>query len=349
MVLQKLWNIDPGYFRLKHAAKTILAILITLWLLRGEAQAFKLMACVVSGFSMQGVVAKSFISRLKQIIILDLAYFIAFILGLVVRDSVNLSAIVLVVVGFVANYVRRFGLQNSVAPMMGWTLCFFATILPFSSTSAAWNHIHELVIALIVSALVNGLVFSDNYPRLFVSNSNRMFKELAQSMRELRRYVLNTDESFIFAPLAFAGITDTLTHLLESNQAMDESEVFSDLFSKQENQVGGILLQQYALVHAYMMMIDAYSTLSRHQHRLSRPARVGLSLIYKQFESLFNSMTMHANYSVKTERALVSFAKRLTYSPPSEPATIIVLLNLKLSFNLLNRHVAQLIRGSDET
>lgn len=345
MILQKLWNIDPGYFRLKHAAKTIWAILITLWLLQGEELAFQLMAGVVSGFSMQGVVAKSLSSRMKQIIVLNVAYFLAFALGLIVRDSIYWSAIMLVMVGFVANYMRRFGLQNSVAPMMGWTLCFFATILPFSSASEVWSHIHWLVIALVVSALVNGLVFSENYPRLFVANSNRLFNVLAQGMHEIRRHVLNTDELHHVNPLVFTGVTDTLARLLESNQAMDESDVFSE----RGNQINTILLQQYALVHAYMMMLDAFNTLSRHQHRLSRPARIGLSVIYKQFESLFDSMRMLNNGLVKTEKGVVSFSKHLTHTPPSEPAVIIVLLNLTLSFNLLNQHVALLIRGANET
>lgn len=348
MRLQKLWMIDPGYFRLKHALKTILAILITLLLLQGERQPFQLMAGIVCGFSMQGVVAKSISLRIKQIILLDLAYCLAFILGLVVRDSANWSALMLVAVGFVANYARRFGLQNSVAPMMGWTLCFFATILPFSSTSDAWRHIYWLIVALLVSGMVNGFVFSENYPRLFVANSNRLFNTLAEGMRQMRRYVLTKGEEGDFDPKFFAGITDTLTRLLESNQAIDESEVFSAPSSETGSQISTILLHQYALVHAYMIMIDAFSRLSKHQHPLSRPARIGFGLVYKQFELLFDSMSMAPNFSVGSKKHLVSFARRLRYTPPSEPAIIIVLLNLKLSFNLLNRHVALLTRGTDE-
>lgn len=349
MTFQKLWDIDPGYFRLKHAAKTILAILITLWLLQGEERALTLMAGVVSGFSMQGVVATSFVPRMKQIVILNIAYFLVFLLGLAARDSVNWTGLVLILVGFFANYVRRFGLQHSVAPMMGWTLCFFATILPFSSTSEAWSHTHWLAIALLVSALVNGLVFSDNYPRLFVANSNRLFKGLAQGMREIRRHVLMRDEAHVFDAQVFSGITETLTRLLDSNQAMYESDVFSAPFFDKSDHISVILLQQYALVHAYMMIIDAYITLSRHQHRLLRPARIRLSLIYKQFEVLFNSIIMHPDYSVDNKVGLVSFSKELTDVPPSEPAIIIVLLNLKLGLNLLNRHIAQLTRGFNET
>ena len=345
MILQKIWDMDPGYFRLKHAAKTVLAIVVTLLLVHGEPQSFKLMAGIVSGFSMQGAVAKSFFSRMIQIITLNMAYFLAFTIGLVARDFVNGTMIVLVCAGFVANYVRRFGLKNSVAPMMGWSLCFFATMLPFTSTSQAWSHLYGVVIALVVSVLVNGLVFPENYPRLFVANSNRLFDVLARGMHELRRYILDTDEVVAFDTVPFMRITDTLTRLLESNQAMDESEVFID----QDNKINDILLQQYALMNAYMMMIDAYGILSRHHHQLSRPARLEISLFYKQFETLLASMRMRTDYTVSFKGSLVSVARTLTPTQPSEPAIIIVLLNLKLSFNLFNRHIAQLIRGSNET
>lgn len=41
MKLQKLWDIDPGYFRFKQAIKTILAILIVLALMRNESLLIK--------------------------------------------------------------------------------------------------------------------------------------------------------------------------------------------------------------------------------------------------------------------------------------------------------------------
>ena len=338
--LQLLWNIDPGYFRLKHAAKTIVAILITLAILHGNDLVYQLM----------GVVAKSFVSRIKQIFLLNSAYFLVFMLGLVVRDSANWSAILLVVVGFFANYVRRFGLQNSVAPMMGWTLCFFAIILPFSSTSVVWAHIYWLIVALLVSALVNGLIFPDNYPRLFVSNSNRLFNLLGQGMHELRRHVLHMEKVSSFNPQIFAQITDTLHRLLESNQSMDESEVFSETSASNGDDISRILLQQYALVHAYIMMLDAYNNWSKHPCQLPRAACIRLSGSYKRFECLFTSIKMNDDFSIDSNKdCIVSLATSLQYIPPSDPAIIIVMLNIKLSFNLLNRHVMQLIRGTDET
>lgn len=343
MKLQTLWKIDPGYYRLKHAAKTILAILITLWLVRNEAVPFKLLVGIISGFSMQGVVAKSFFSRIAQIIVLDIAYFLAFIVGLVVNKSNLWTAFVLVVVGFFANYLRRFGLQQSLAPMMGWSICFFATILPFSNTDSIWTHTYGLSIALLVSAVVNGFVFPENYPRLFVDNSNRLFKTLAQGMREMRRYVHGMHSSIdTVNRTGFIQLTETLNQLLVINQAIQDSDVFVE----QHNKIDDILIQQYALVHTYMMSIDAFRILSKHDSQLSPAARLGLSLMYKRFEKLFNSMIMMSDFTVISPAGTIPLVNKLKQTA-LEPAIIIVLLNLKLSFNLFNRHVAQLLRRPD--
>ena len=344
MTLQKLWNIDPGYFRLKHAAKTIVAILITLWLMRNEALPFQLMSGIVSGFSMQGVVEKTGFLRVIQIVVLNVAYFLSFILGLAVRDSVDGTAITLVILGFVVNYLRRFGLQTSMAPMMAWSLCFFATTLPFASTGVVWDHSYAVVTALVVSALVNALIFPENYQRLFVVNSNRLFHALSQGMHEIRRHLVRSDQMDVFESSVFVGIAEAMSHLLESNQAMEEDE----FFVRTCPHAGDILLQQYALVHAYMMMLDTYRTLNHTL--LSSEERLALSELYRQFEHVFASMDMRKDYEVLSNNAWVSLAflgKKLT-RPPA-PESIIVLLNLKLGFNLFNRHIAHLLRRSNES
>lgn len=344
MTLKKLWNIDPGYFRLKHASKTIVAILITLWLMRNEALPFQLMSGIVSGFSMQGVVEKAGLLRISQIIILNVVYFLSFVLGLVVRDSVNGTAITLVILGFVVNYLRRFGLQTSIAPMMAWSLCFFATTLPFANTGVVWDHSYAVVTALIVSALVNAFIFPENYQRLFVVNSNRLFNALAQGMHEIRRNLVSSDQIDAFQSSVFVGITEDMSHLLESNQTMEEDESFV----KRSPNVGDILLQQYALVHAYMMMLDTYRTLNKAL--LSSEERLVLSELYEKFEHAFLSMKMRKDYEIISSDvwiSLSSLGKKLTRAPA--PESIIVLLNLKLGFNLFNRHIAHLQRLSNES
>ena len=345
MTLQKLWNIDPGYFRLKHAVKTIVAILLTLWLMRYEKMPFQLMAGIVCGFSMQGVVEKTGVSRIIQIVALNFVYLLTFVLGLLVRDSVNATAIMLIILGFVVNYCRRFNLQTSMAPMMAWTLCFFATTLPFTSTLDVWAHSYAIVIALLVSAVVNALIFPENYQLLFIINSNRLFRALSQSLYDLRQQLLrgtdvqNQKKKFHSEP--FVNSIETLSRLLESNQAMEENQSFT----KKHPRISDILLQQYALVHAYQMMLDTYRVFGTEL--LTSEERLVLSDLYSQFEHVFASLHMRRDYTVISKNPFVSLAsmsKKLMLTPSSD--SIIVLLNMKLGFNLFNQHIKRL--GSNQ-
>ena len=343
-----LWDIDPGYFRLKLAAKTVLAILIALGLVNDEPLVTKAMASLVCGMSMQGVNAKPFWSRVKQVILFDFAYFAAFGLGLFIRDHAEIKAIVLIILGFAVNYLRRFDLQHSMAPMMIWLLCFLATILPFSATSQAWTHLHEIVVGLVISALVLLFIFPENYPRLFVSNSNRIFKHLAVEMNNLRRHVLTADASMNFECLPFVYVKESLNHLLTSNQAMEQS----DLFNEQQALITEILIHEYALVYAYSVLVEAYRMLRIHDYQLPQEIRIHLILINKQFATLFESLIMRTDYSVEAIKNAVSLSKlaeKINHETITNPMVVMILLNLKLSFNLFNQHVTALLRGDNAT
>ena len=349
MTLQKLWDIDPGYFRLKHAIKTIGAILITLRFMQHETLSLQLMACIITGFSMQGVVEKALSLRLVQIIALNSIYFLSFLLGLVVRDSANATAIALVFLGFTVNYLRRFGLQTSMAPMMAWSLCFFATTLPLPETRDVWSYFYAVVIALIVSASVNAFLFPENYHRLFIINSNRLFQALAQGMHEIRRQLVQIHqnnkqiERDAFESSALTNLSKTMSALLDSNQSIAEDSFFAKKYPHMEY----VLLQQYALVNAYLMMLDTYRSLD---FLLLSQERREISRLYQQFARLFASMVMGNNCDILSNDVLVpltSFGKKTTYSPVFE--SIIILLNLKLGFSLFNRHIAHLVKHKNET
>ena len=194
-----LWDKDPGYFRLKQAIKTVIAILMTLFLVRNEPLFGKLMASLACGFSMQGVNAKKLSWRIAQVICFDVVYFLCFMLGLVVRDAPNLTAVILVILGFTVNYLRQYGLQNSMAPMMAWVLCFFATILPANSSHEVWLHLYALIIGLVVSAAVSIFIFPENYNQLFVDNTNRLLQLLSRGMSEMRYFLVRRPERQGFA------------------------------------------------------------------------------------------------------------------------------------------------------
>ena len=338
------WTIDPGYFNLQLAGKTILAIVMSLSLTYDAPLLTKLMAGIASGFAIESIVTKTWYARLLSVAILSLAYFAAFALGLLVRDSANWTAVVLVVLGFVVNYMRRFGMDNSVAPMKVWILCFIATILPFAGAAEGWAHIYGVLTGLLVAAAIM-FIFPDNYQRLFISNSNRFFKMLAQGMSDIRQYLLFPAETRDFQALPFVQLKIALMQLIDSNATMQQSMVFSS----NEKQINS-LLSQYALFNAYTLMVEAYCTLWRNKHVISQPSQRVLSEMNDQFAQWFSSLTMQKDYQVYSDAHscfLTNLAKRLGQTPLSDPMLVMVLLNLKLSFDLFNQHIKNLLRNDD--
>lgn len=342
------WAIDPGYFNLKHALKTILAILLSLLLVRNESTLTQVIAVIISGFSMQGLVAKTFSSRIIQLIIFDAVYFAVLLLGVAVRDSGNWTALTLVSLGFAVNYVRRFGLENSRAPMMVWILCFLVTILPFSITVRTGALAYGAGLGFFVSALVELFIFPQNDAHLFVNNSNQFFKTLAYGLQEMRRYVLVSSEQVNFENLSFVIIKTTLERMLESNQAIQGDKVFDD----EQERIDHILMQQYALLNAYSLLIDVYRSLWVKNYHLSRSSVLALSYLSNQFSLLFMTTKLSKNYGVTmaySPTLLPDLAKKLGKLSLVDSTPIMALLNFKLGFDLFKHHEKKLLRGIDAT
>lgn len=339
-----LWDIDPGYFHLKQAAKAILAILIVLFLVRKETLVTQAMAASACGLSMQGSFSKNFGRRVVQVLFFDVIYFTSFILGLSVRNYPNLQAITLILLGFVVNYSRRFNLQTNVAPLMTWILCFVAIILPFNSTNDAWAHLHGLILGLAVSALMMLVIFPENYRLLFIQNSNRFFKRLAAGLEAVRRYLLLSESSDRFYSHCMS-IKGRLNRLLESNLNIDQGQVFD----KEEKLVNEIMLHQYGLAQAFTILIDAINNLRVHNYHLPSVIKLNLCVIIKNFVFLVSSLQIDDDYRLKLKVIDISFTK-FTHSVNKakimEPEFIMAILNLNLSLHLLDQQIKKFLEHS---
>lgn len=344
-----IWRLDPGYFNLKQAAKTILSLLISLWVVRQEPLLTKLLAGVASTVSMQGIVAKTWRTRVLHVGVFILIYFAVFVLGLWVRESPSLTAITLVFLGFFANYIRRFGLESSLAPMMLWLLCFLATILPYTPVDEGWSPIYGLFVGFGVSAIIILCFFPDNYPRLFMKNSNLFFATLSEGMNEIRRHLLMSEARKLdFTELPFVQIRFILMQLLATNQAIQHHKVFVHY----EQQIESILTHQYALLNAYTLILDAYKELWTLPDGLSDTARLALSRSSRQFAKLFSQMRVNSDYHIEKQRSfcfIPNLTKRLRLKPAADADIVMILLNFKLGFDLLNQHAGELLRNADET
>lgn len=343
-----LWNIDPGYFQLKQAAKTVLAILITLFILRSEPFLTKIIGGLVCGFSMQGIIARTFSARLIQGLFFYSLYFSTVILGLLVRDLPNLKSITLVLLGFGVNYIRRFNLQTSIAPTMAWILCFLATILPLDTRSAITVNLYGLAIGLIVSVLVLFIVFPENYLRLFVYNSNRLFHLLSLGLLDIERYLLAKGSIRRFDEKKFNQLKVNLNYLLDSNQAIQKNMNAA----KYQDKITQLLTHQYGLVQAYVLMLEAYRVLKIQGYALTNNTRSALGTINKQFSDVLHSLTLSSELAINSPTKMIPLTQLTgTFSDENlnKSTIIMAILNLKLSFNLFNQHIYYLQQTHDKT
>lgn len=340
------WNIDPGYFKLKHGFKTILAIALSLWLVNDGTTVTKLMAGTASGFAMQGAVAKTWTRRFLQVMVLDCIYFLAFTLGLVVHDAPDLTAVTLVLLAFIANYMRRFNMEWSVAPLTVWTLCFLATILPVDDVHEAWRHLSAVLVGFAVSAGIILLIFPENYPRLFINNANRFFHLLGQGLQEMRAYLLMPPEAVDFSRLPFVVTRQGLTALLDSSQAMQLGMVLV----KNERMIHTLLTGEYGLLHAYSQLIEAYHVLFINQYRLPLPARLAICHLTRQYAHFIADLEVGKQFDIVVLHQMSpipNITKQLRDLPLVDPAIVTALLNMKLGFELLHYQLTKLDGGNN--
>lgn len=340
----KIWAIDPGYLHLKQGIKTILAIALSLWFMRHQAPITQVMASIACGFSMQGVVAHTVYQRLRHIVLFDAVFFSVFILGLMVRDSTLWSGLVLALLGFVVNYIRRFGLERSMAPMMVWMLCFLSILLPMTNNQTIWQPIYGMVIGFGCSAFML-LIWPDNYARLFVENANRFLQTFAAGLEAMRRALIIHSSTEGALSFPFEKTQATLRRLMESNVVLHHKlEAFSQ--ARRHH----ILIEYYALMNAFSLLNDAMQRLLLEPQVASRSLVLLLARSYKQYAREFLALRVGLDY------AFIGTQKRnfLTYSSqdkwqvnrPSAPV-IIMMLNFKLGFNLLRQHTWECLRYED--
>lgn len=331
------WQIDPGYFRLKLALKTVLAILISLWWTRDQVMITQLMAATASGFSMQGVVARDFNRRIVQVIIFSFSYFAAFMLGLWARDVLLKTNLVLIGMAFVVNYCRRFNLRYSIAPMMVWMLCFVATILPFPSKAVAISHLDGLVKGLTVSAAVLLLVWPENYKRLFRQNSMMYFIILRDNYRTCARWLAMIMTKGDLLPVK--SMRDDLANLLESNRILETSQSLTRNNPKMLNATA----QQHALKQAFFLLTEALLSIQRKRELLPKPVIPLLVDLLYQTARLFDHLDMDKRLqltgNVDKRISLSKLNQRLAELDISEPQSVMILMNIKMSIQLINQHI----------
>lgn len=337
------WEIDPGYFNLKRAFKTVLAIVISLLIVADDLFMTQMMAGIGSGIAMQGVDIRSRRIRVIHVLVFTLIYFLVFCLGLYVRSSQGLTAITLLLLGFSVNYFRRFNMEKSIVPFMVWIICFLATIIPFDNIETAWWHIYGLLVGLIVATIVTLLVFPDNYNKLFRKNTNLYFRTLRHALEGFSQQVISPLPIYAISQLPSVQASQSLLQCAESNQTIINSSTFKSYDDKEYE----ITTFMFALNNAFGLLVDAYIKALKQEIFLPQTTKDTLRHICKEFSDFLLPVYFNRSLEINpknVERFVSQYSKNLGDKPVKGAGEIMILLNMKLRFELLSKNLNQMIK-----
>jgi len=343
-----LWNIDPGYIHLRRASKTIFAILVTMAITSHFSGNIILVACIGSGISMQGIAAITFLGRIRQLVIFDLCYILSFAIGLLVKHSSFFTSLALIIIGFAVNYIRRFNLQKSNAPMMIWLLCFMATIIPFPNTVSHWDILLSLLIGISVSAFTYIFIFPEHYSKLFILNANRIFDGMATGFYDLRKQLISHPQDCRFEDTNAAQQRVLLTELLHSNQMITDNLITA----RRNPAMSRALIQLYGVVNAFKVILKAYHRMWGTEKKIPRILLAKLCIINMKYAEVCQSVTMQEDFSITIERSLVSLRDwpgQMDRFSTEDADIFMLLLNIKLGLTLMNKHLTKLLWQKNET
>lgn len=343
-----LWSIDPGRFQLKQATKTLLAIVLSLAVLRHASLETMIVAGIASGASMQGVIAASLRTRLLHVFVFNMVYSWSFIFGFLVRNNSHFASFSLVFMGFFVNYIRRFGLSHSLIPMMIWLMCFLAIALPFQKETSMWVPAYGLLVGFFISSLMILFFFPDNYYRLFIENSIRFFEGLSQGLSAIKQQLTSPDHSCDFSQLSFVSIRTSLRCLLDTNQAIEERAVSANKNAK----IDAVLMHQYALLNAYSLMVDACHMLWNSSRCIPSEDQLIVGSMFQRISAIFSTMRIDDAGMIVADGSmddLSTLTEKMRVIPLRDPLIIMVILNLKLGLDLLKRQITLLLWGGHET
>ncbi len=187
----KLWYKDPGFLRLKHASKTVMAVLLAIivaYLLRIPALGV-FVAGFAAGFLMQAVAGERRRYQQKTFVVICLVAIVLFFIGNIMQHNTYWQSGYLIILSFFAVYVRRYGPHFMLATLNLWVMGFIATILPGGWPDALYNS-YGVVIASIIAFIVFFYIFPQRKIIAVFDNLRRNFnivhKILLLSVKQLQ-------------------------------------------------------------------------------------------------------------------------------------------------------------------
>lgn len=340
-----LWHKDPGFFRFKHAFKTVFAVVLSVLLFIKASLLTQVLVGMAAGFSIQGISGEGYRGRLLSIVIADFSFVAGYLLGASVNTYPRLSGLLLVVLAFLAMYVRRFGPRFAVFPILVWVFCFLGSILPEGTLFEILWHGASLLPVFIISGVVYFFLFPEKKKELFYNNMQAIFSSYASSLR----WQIDCQEK---ESCAINYIKDEPRYklrpmpLLQLNQSI--AETLLEESTATINRTNNLFVIQFALGKAITIIYESFEAIYGNKLILPKEAKKHIGNILDNLAEMFSSIeidkktgaiTLKAKLN-KTEKILKKFKEYLSASMLEAGEELVPLLNINLGFRMIFRNLA---------
>lgn len=343
-LFNKLWEADPGYFRLKQSCKTVIALLIVGLITLPAPLLLKFFAAISAGFSIQAIVANTRKSQIKFILLAFPVYFLCFMLGALSKTNTLFSSSVLVILGFLAIYVKKYGPEFNFAPIIAWSFAFFGIILSTNDQNV-WLIFGSVLLGQIVAGLVYLFVFPELKSKLFYSNINKFFKQYAVILQWLAHILIHkTDiKHFQSDREEYKAYLFRLT-VLNGDITQNRTGI-KNIFATRLYQ---IYVRQYALAKIASMLMEAFETLIQQKITLADTARSHLFTVFAIYAAAIANMDVsHSKSNYQTvlatlqimEKNLADFQELILDCLVTKKQPMIALVNLNLGLHLIFNNI----------
>jgi len=348
----KFWEEDPGYFRLKQSCKTLIAILILMLITYSAPQLVKLLSAIAAGFSMQAIIGDSRKKHLRFIVIAFPIYLICYLIGYFSKEYALLSSVALVILGFLAVYVRRFGPEFFFAPIIAWSFCFLGILLPIPMQQYPLV-IGSLILGLIVAAVIFLFLFPERKKKLFFENLDIFFKDYASALQWLAHILIHrtTPEAYEKDKATLKGHLFQLT-IINGNIAQNQTS--SETFGT--NRLNYLYSKQYALAKVLTMILEGIGELIQAKITLSDTVRSHLFTVFAIYASALTNLDINSRDSnhaavLKTleiiESNLEEFQILLIECIIMKNKLVIPLININLGLRLILRNIQKMEHANE--
>jgi hypothetical protein len=291
-LLRFLQKNDPGLFRLTHAAKTILAIALTLSVLYPCGQKAMLYGGLTSGFSMQGIIDYKRSKQMLSALIFYVYTLIAYTAGAFAKPDPHIVMLVLATFGFLAFALSIISQRFKAFPIFTWIICYLSTIFQSKGGFDVFRQEQFLLVGFCFSFLVSFFVFPKHNITLFY----KQFILFVEQCRDNLTWVSDTLSKPIKASSYRKMMTsrfEAVETLITKNQPIVEQALLSK--SAFSSRVKELYLLEYTLGKSIAMIMSTRHEMLKHHITPSSCSTNTLLPALDQFSRYFN----HININVK--------------------------------------------------